>query len=133
MGGFVFDFHHKGGDVGPSFVPIKFNRLALTSQGVILLARCGYLPVINPDDIRDKSKSDGLAKALVILQASWMLIRTISSKIVQLPVSLLKVNTVAHVFCVFVIYDYGGGSRERFVSQRYCKGSGRINSQHLCS
>lgn len=104
MGGFVFDFHHEGGDFGPSFVPMKYNRLALTPQGVILLARCGYLPDINPDDIKDKSKSDGLAKALVILQASWMLIQTISRKIVHLPVSLLEVNTVAHVFCAFVIY-----------------------------
>lgn len=104
MGGFVFDFHHDGGDFGPSFVPTKYNRLALTPQGVILLARCGYLPDINPDDIKDKSKSDGLAKALVILQASWMLIQTISRKIVHLPVSLLEVNTVAHVFCAFVIY-----------------------------
>lgn len=104
MGGFVFEFHHAAGDFGPAFVPMKYNRLALTPQGVILLARCGYLPDINPDDIKDKSKSDGLAKAVVILQASWMLIQTISRKIVHLPVSLLEVNTVAHVFCAFVIY-----------------------------
>lgn len=100
----MFDFHHEGEDFGTSFVPLRYNRLALTPQGVIFLARCGHLPDINPDDIRDKSKSDGLAKALVILQASWMLIQTISRKIVHLPVSLLEVNTVAHVFCAFVIY-----------------------------
>lgn len=104
MGGFVFDFHHDDDGDSSSFVPTKYNRLVLTPQGVILLARCGYLPDINPDDIRDKSKSDGLAKALVILQASWMLIQTVSRKVVGLPVSLLEVNTVAHVFCAFVVY-----------------------------
>ena len=45
----------------------------------------------------DKSKANTLAKALVIIQASWLLIQVIGRLIAKLPVTLLEVNTIAHV------------------------------------
>jgi hypothetical protein len=45
----------------------------------------------------DKSKANDLAKALVVIQASWMLLQTLGKVIVGLHVTLLEVNTMAHV------------------------------------
>lgn len=73
------------------------KRLALTAKGVALLAECGFLPDIPEEDILDKSKANGLAKALVVIQALWMLLQVIGRIISRLPVTLLEVNTVAHV------------------------------------
>lgn len=48
-------------------------------------------------EITDKSKAKDLAKALVMIQASWMLIQLIGRLVAKLPVTLLEVNTIAHV------------------------------------
>lgn len=103
MGGLAFDFDDTGTGIS-RFIPSKYQRLSLTPKGVMLLARCGFLPDIKAQDIKDKSKADGLAKAFVLLQAGWMLFQTIGRSAASLPVSLLEVNTVAHVFCAFVVY-----------------------------
>ena len=63
-----------------------------------LLARCGRLPDVPKEDILDKSKANGLAKALVMIQALWMLLQTIGRLFAGLPVTLLEVNTIAHVW-----------------------------------
>ena len=73
------------------------RRLTLTARGVALLAQCGLLPDIPEEEIRDKSKANNLAKALVVLQACWMLVQVIARLVERLPVTLLEVNTVAHV------------------------------------
>ena len=62
-----------------------------------LLAKCGHLPNVPEGDIADKSKANDLAKFLVVLQASWMLLQVLGRLIARLPVTLLEVNTVAHV------------------------------------
>lgn len=102
MGGFVFDVSllPQGND---AFIPDR-ERLTLTTAGVLLLARCGHVPDLNVTEITDKSKADSIAKALVCLQASWMVVQTVGRMIVRQPVTLLEVNTLGHVFCAFVIY-----------------------------
>lgn len=92
-GGFVFDVS----DSEP-FLPAECpKRLTITARGMALLARCGHLPDISKADILDKSKANNLAKALVMIQALWMLVQVIGRLIVKLPVTLLEVNTIAHV------------------------------------
>ncbi|MCJ1311237.1 hypothetical protein MMC25_004908 [Agyrium rufum] len=86
----------------PTYRDMK--RLTLTARGVAFLAKCDHLPDIPEEDIQDKSKANDLAKALVVVQASWMLIQTLGRLIVRLPVTLLEVNTIAHVCCVFLLY-----------------------------
>jgi hypothetical protein len=104
MGGFVFDLDQSQENSQRSTPISDCRRLTLTPRGALLLARCGYLPEVKPQDIKDKSKADGLAKSLVLLQATWMVFQTIGRVAQGLPVSLLEVNTVAHVFCAFVVY-----------------------------
>lgn len=81
-----------------------YKRLTLTPRGVLLLAKCGYLPDISKDEIEDKSKADKLAKIVVCLQAGWMFVQVISRLADDLPVTLLEVNTLGHVACAFVMY-----------------------------
>lgn len=102
MGGFVFDRDSLPKGSGALFEAPE--RLTLTASGVLLLAKCGHLPDIDKESIWDKSKADGLAKALVVIQAAWMIVQIIGRLIVRQPITLLEVNTLGHIFCAFVIY-----------------------------
>ena len=92
-GGFAFDVAGSE-DFLPPECP---KRLTITARGMALLARCGHLPDISRADILDKSKANDLAKALVMIQAFWMLVQVLGRLITRLPVTLLEVNTIAHV------------------------------------
>lgn len=73
------------------------RRLTLTARGMAVLAKCGRLPHVRKEEIEDKSKANDLAKATVIIQATWMLIQVIGRLASKLPVTPLEVNVVAHV------------------------------------
>lgn len=97
-GGFAFEFNHSDKYCSSSFLPNGCpQRLTLTARGMAFLSACGHLPDVPKADIMDKSKANNLAKALVIIQASWLLIQVIGRLIAKLPVTLLEVNTIAHV------------------------------------
>lgn len=99
-GGFAIEFadpslpSSAGSDVEKQ-VP---RRLAITAKGMALLAQCGFVPEISRREIDDKSKSNNLAKTTVVLQATWMLVQVMTRLASQLPVTLLEVNTAAHVY-----------------------------------
>ena len=76
----------------------------VTSRGAIELARVGLLPEVSLELIEDQSKSDTLAKALVCLQASWMIIQCISRVARSIPLTLLEVHTVVNAICAFLMY-----------------------------
>ena len=92
-GGFAFD----AADDDAQYLPTGLKRLTLTARGVALLASCGHLPNVSEAEITDKSKANNVAKALVIIQALWMLLQVIGRLFAALPVTLLEVNTIAHV------------------------------------
>ena len=102
MGGFVFDFEkHRPDEISSCFPPLQ--RLRVTARGVALLFKCELLPDISHNDIEDKSKSDHLAKTVICVQAAWFLIQVIGRRAEGLPVTLLDVNTLAHVICTFIL------------------------------
>ena len=103
MGGFVFDLDENCAVERDAFTA-KHSRLTLTPRGVALLARCGFLPRISKEDIVDKSKADNLSKMISVVQALWMLAQIIGRLVMDLPVTLLEVNTLAHVICALIIY-----------------------------
>jgi hypothetical protein len=70
---------------------------------VIQLAIQNMLPPLK-DKIEARSKSNSFGKALACMQASWMVIQTIARAVAGLPVTLLELNTVAHVGCTIVLY-----------------------------
>ena len=92
-GGFAFE----NVDDKVQYLPNGCERLTLTARGVAFLASCGHLPNVSKAEIADKSKANDVAKALVIIQASWMLLQVIGRLLASLPVTLLEVNTIAHV------------------------------------
>jgi hypothetical protein len=100
-GGFAFEFPAGKRGIGRNAMPFLPKtcptRLTLTARGVAFLAKCNRLPDVPERDILDKSKANDMAKALVVIQASWMLLQTLGRLIFGLPVTLLEVNTVAHV------------------------------------
>lgn len=95
MGGFVVD-------VSP--LHDYHGVMTLAHHALLKLAEEGlYLPM--PDDsIRDKSKADYLAKALVFLQVFFLLVQTIARKAQALPFSLLEIHTLVHAVCAVGMY-----------------------------
>jgi len=76
----------------------------LTPRGALLLNEFGALPLQTTAQINDKSKANWLAKSLVCIQATWMLVQCTARKIAGLPITLLELNTVMHVICALLMY-----------------------------
>ena len=94
-GGFVFDYWEEDQwNFLPRGTP---HRLSITARGMALLIKCGHVPDIPEAEIKDKSKANNVAKALVMIQAFWMLIQVLARVVTGLPVTLLEINTIAHV------------------------------------
>ncbi|KAL8849147.1 MAG: hypothetical protein Q9221_005870 [Calogaya cf. arnoldii] len=102
MGGYAFSIESEDGDVLPS----PHTRAALTPAGIMfcLNHEPSILPYLSPEQIKDKSKADGLKKTLVCAQATWFCVQCIARLAESLPLSLLELNTVAHALCTLVIY-----------------------------
>lgn len=103
MGGFAIDLDTSDLNDQKPFTN-KHTRLTLTARGVKLLAECGYLPNISEEEILDKSKTDKLGRFIALIQAIWMLLQILGRVAVKLPITLLEVNTLAHVLCALIIY-----------------------------
>jgi hypothetical protein len=110
MGGFHIEVDWEGapdqerleGDVN-----VFTDGRTLTPTGLKFLFRQrvrAHLRSFDENKIKDKSKSDSLAKFLICVQAMWMLIQTIVRQVAGLPVTLLEVNTLAHVVAALLIY-----------------------------
>jgi hypothetical protein len=99
MGGFVINL--KGED--------KYTRLfrhgfTITPRGILVLAELDLIPDIPLKRITVRSRADQLAKALVCFQAAWMVVQTIARRFAGLPITLLELNTLAHVMCAVILY-----------------------------
>ena len=68
----------------------------------------GYESFILPteEEIKDRGKSDWLAKSLVLLQTSWFVMQCIAHAIEHLPLTHLEVVTLAYASVNFVIYIF---------------------------
>ena len=62
--------------------------------------------VLTEEEIKNKGKSDWLAKSLVLLQTSWFVIQCIARAIEHLPVTHLEIVTLAYAAMNFVIYIF---------------------------
>lgn len=95
MGGFIVDVSH---------IHNTLSRLTISPKGIAFLAKRGHFVNISDAVIKDKSKADTLAKALVCTQVSWTLVQTVSRRIVGYPITLLEVHTLIHVACAIGMY-----------------------------
>jgi hypothetical protein len=95
MGGFALRVDHLHNTL---------ERVTITPQGMLLLASRGHFVRPDIDVINDKSKANLLTKGLAALQVLWLVGQVIERKISGLPVTLLEVHTIVHVFCALVMY-----------------------------
>ena len=95
MGGFIVDV---------SSLHNTLSRLTISAKGLAFLAKHGHFVKMSDASIRDKSKADMLVKSLVCIQVSWMLVQTITRKILGYPITLLEVHTLVHVGCAISMY-----------------------------
>ena len=61
-------------------------------------------PLISEKEIQDRSKSDGLSKALVVVQTTWFIAQCISRKVQGLTITEIELVTVAFAFLNGVMY-----------------------------
>lgn len=87
------------------FIPNN-AQMALTANGVsfLLAHEPDTLPDISEEEIKDKSKSDSLAKTIACVQAIWFCVQCIARWVERLPVSQLELTTFAHSICTILIF-----------------------------
>ncbi len=96
MGGFAADIQHIHNAIT--------ERVTVTANGILFLARHGHFCRIKKDDIQDKSKADILAKGLVCVQVLWVAGQAIERKVAGYPITLIEVHTLVHVVCAIIMY-----------------------------
>ena len=59
---------------------------------------------VSEETILDRAQSNGMSKALLIVQVAWFCTNCASRLIQRLPLSLLEVSTAAHGLCTLLTY-----------------------------
>ncbi len=100
MGGYAFD-----ASVKPKFLPGSCTQAILTSKGVewLMVHNSKLLPELSKEMIMDKSKADGLAKLILLVQSCWFCVNCLTRIAQRLPLSLLE-TTFAHALCTLITY-----------------------------
>lgn len=76
----------------------------LTKKDVITMVQSGLLELPTEEEIQDRSKSDWLAKTIVIVQTLWFVTQCIARSIEGLPITELEILTLAYATLSFGIY-----------------------------
>lgn len=97
MGGFVVDVRD---------IHNHLELVTILPQGVLWLAERGHFIDLSKKDIQDKSKADALAKSLVCIQVTWLVIQCIGRKAKGLPIALLEIHVLVHVVCALCLYFF---------------------------
>jgi hypothetical protein len=98
MGGFVITIEDKSKWI------LENDGATITPQGIQELTILGKIPTVQRETITGRSKADDVAKTLVCFQAGWMAIQAIARKASGISVTLLELNTLAHVGCGIMMY-----------------------------
>jgi hypothetical protein len=97
MGGFevsIAEIHHS------------IERIRLSPNGVLQLAKMGHPLYISGAKIDDKGKANLIQKSLVILQVTWMATQCITRRAYGLPLTLLEIHIMVHVVCALMMYFF---------------------------
>lgn len=105
MGGLVYIDSWTTDAKGPSYYTLTASKLTSRYFWSYWQSHhpLTYL-VLGEQDIQDKSKADGLVKALAVLQATWLVLDVAVRGIMGLPVTQLEVATVAFSVMAIAIY-----------------------------
>ena len=95
MGGFVLS-EGLGAHDTSVLTPKDFNNLLADKE-------IGF-PLISEKEIQDRSKGDGLSKALAIVQTTWFIAQCISRKVQGFAITEIELVTVAFAFLNGIMY-----------------------------
>ncbi|PMD34719.1 hypothetical protein L207DRAFT_638239 [Hyaloscypha variabilis F] len=107
MGGFVIRICNTTSDPRPSPRLARSRLYHLVASDVLALRANGILeklPPITEEEINDKSKSDGLVRAIVVVQIMWMMVQIAVRTSRHLAISELEVSVLAFASCAIMIY-----------------------------
>ncbi len=82
----------------------KEPYLTVTPTGAVELARLGLLTPVPENVISDKTKADLITKMVVCVQAGWFIVQCIARVAQHLPLSLLEIHVLTHVFVALLMY-----------------------------
>ena len=82
--------------------------LTVAPDGVVELARLGLLNpnLVSKNVIDDKTKADPITKFVVCIQGRWFIVQCIARVAHHLPLSLLEIHVLAHVFVAILMYSF---------------------------
>ncbi|KIW23015.1 uncharacterized protein PV07_11249 [Cladophialophora immunda] len=91
-------------DVSDIYDNVRF--VTLMPEGILLLARATSWThfTVSETTIRDKSKADTLAKALVLTQVLWTIFQSVTRAVLQYPVTALEIHVLVHAACALLMY-----------------------------
>ena len=93
MGGIVLDVG------GRRRFPITYKQLVVLLDHSVVT-----LPDISEDEIKDKSKADGFAKAVSCMQVGWLAVQSIARAKQHLPLTTLELTTLGFVANSLVVF-----------------------------
>jgi hypothetical protein len=80
------------------------RRIAFTAADILELAKVGILPDIGNEEMKDRSKADALVKTFVCVQLAWFFAQCSARTIKDLPITLLELHVITHIFCAILMY-----------------------------
>jgi hypothetical protein len=95
----------EGGVVSYSINPGEFVRI-LEIEDVRQHQLATIIPRTTEGDLKDRGKSDGISKAIVLLQTSWFIVQCIARFISHLPLTELEIITLAYAMMNSFIYIF---------------------------
>lgn len=88
----------------------KPNPYFLQPQDILTLREKGvlrHLPRITQEEVQDRSKADGLMRAITVVQILWLCIQVIARAAEGLSVTQLEISTTAFAICAVFMYALG--------------------------
>ncbi|ETS74740.1 hypothetical protein PFICI_13224 [Pestalotiopsis fici W106-1] len=90
-----------------NIAPLQGNIWILDANQLCLARRLNIirqLPRITPNEIDDRSKSDGLMRFLAVMQLSWLAVELIARATGGMPSAALEISTLAFASMASIIY-----------------------------
>ena len=85
---------------------VRKGVLSPEKFAALLQQRRIEMPTITADEIQDRSKGDGLTKAIVIIQTTWFVVQVIARRIENLLITQLELITLAFAVLNGVMYFF---------------------------
>ena len=106
MGGYFFDLSHSEEESKEPAQPRAGVKDTPTTDAFLYIMENfpDIIPDISEEFIADSTRSNGLSKAILMVQVGWFCSNCVSRLVEKLPLTLLEVTTAAHCLCTLLTY-----------------------------